>query len=173
MTRALTAGVNAWSIAMWMKAVPWTTSFYTEGYTGSTSPLMLLQYGTPNSSGSARLYLRDSGGVTICDSSTTGAVLNATPTWRHLAVTCSGATAGTTATCHWYIDGAQDSSFTFTAQPLTNNGGFNTNTATIGALNRNGAVSSFMNGSESDVRLYNRALTAGEVGSLYRATQRI
>ena len=107
-----------------------------------------------------KVLLQKSNGAALLNyvASTTTAATN---TWHHI-VWSDNAGAATL-----YIDGAADATnFTYTASAL----GATLDRSTIGADQNN---NSQYDGSMSDVRLYNRALSAGEAHSLYAATQRI
>ena len=74
--------------------------------------------------------------------------------WGHLAGTYDGATV------KLYIDGSLANSMSFSGT----NAGMDT---TMGAIGQSGLNDRYFQGKIDDVRVYNRALSAGEVKQLY------
>lgn len=158
---------SSFSITMWVNsagASPSNACLYGEGNSGTTNPILFMhKVGTR-----LAFYIRDSSNVYHFPYSVTSAATLSTATvfdsnWHHVAITVTTGTA-----MQMYVDGAADARATDTGITL----GSTFNRSTIAALTRTSTAAHFT-GSLSDVRLYNRALTAAEVGSLYRATQRI
>ena len=84
--------------------------------------------------------------------------------WHHIAFTYDG--SNTAAGIKLYVDGNADSLTTLQdADPGT----LVNNSFEIGK--RNGGIEGYFNGSIDDVRIYNRALSAGEVLDLYNFTK--
>lgn len=147
------------SICMWVRGVAQGGIYlYAEG--SSAGGNTLFGFTTDATGAKLRIFIRTSGNSIRSDKSTTTTVLD--NSWHHIAYTDNLGTARV------YVDGVQDAtSFSYTPSSLGT-----VDRCTVAALVR-AAVQSYFSGSLFDVRLYTRALTADEVGTLFRATQRI
>jgi hypothetical protein len=144
-----------WSIAMWVNGGSQSTKYiFMEGNSAGGLPLVSLV----TSSAKLQALFRTASSTTLSKIST-GTVFDST--WHHVVFTDNAGAA------KLYIDGTQDATdFTYTPAAIS------LNRSTIGAA-RSSGVSSYFTGSIFGVRLYNRALSAGEARTLYAATQRI
>lgn len=148
---------GSFSIALWVKASnPSASALFGESNTGSSLPILFLNANGAN----CGFYIRDTSSVLHLNMSAANVFDG---TWRHIAVTV---TSGLSAVL--FKDGASASTATDAGFAM----GLSPNRSAFGALVRS-TVGSYFTGSMSDLRLYNRALTANEVGTLYRAAQRI
>ena len=143
-----------YSVAGWIKAPGGGKVFYSDF--ASTSGWAQFQIGS-NTKFTA--FIRNAATTVVLSKSSATTVNNSA--WHHVAWTDNAGAAAL------YIDGALDATdFTYTPVAM----GVALNRSTIGAdINGN----TQWDGSMSDVRLYNRVLTAAEVHTLYAATQRI
>lgn len=149
-----------YSIAMWVKGAAQAGRYvYAEGFSGGGNALFgLLSEQVVGAK--AAVFIRTSGNSVRLNTASNTTVFD--NTWHHIVWTDNAGTARV------YVDSVQDStSFNYTPAALGT-----VDRCTVGAVVRASVVAHFA-GSVSDVRLYNRALTADEVGTLYRATQRI
>ncbi len=95
--------------------------------------------------------------------SLTGATSVNDNVWHHLAFVRSGSTLSL------YVDGSLNAGGTATTGPLAGGGsGYN---AGVDRWPDFGACTSFFTGYEDDLRLYNRALSASEIQSIYNSTK--
>ena len=158
---------GSFSIAMWVKGASQYGGLFSEGSTGGNNPIFFTYTGIGGTAGPKfSSYVRNSAaagyyfGTPPSGLTSTADVLNSS--WNHIAVVY------TSTTQQLYVNGSASGSGTGSAFTL----GATLNRSTIGALIRS-TTAAYFNGSLSDVRLYSRALTAADVGTLYRATQRI
>ncbi len=86
--------------------------------------------------------------------------------WHHLVVVRSGSTGAWTIT--FYIDGVLDSANSTSVNPGTAGNAFD---LVLGKAGNHTASNQVLDGSLDDVRVYNRALSAAEVTTLYGARQ--
>lgn len=153
---------NPYSIAFWIKAPANNGYVYAEADPTGVAGTRL--FGLRGSGAVMSGYLRNQSGGVLLNANQIATVFD--NTWHHYAWVDSYGTVA----C--YVDGVLDSAgSTASNYPSSAIGGAFT-TSTIGAIVRSSVLGHFA-GSVSDVRLYNRTLTADEVGTLYRATQRI
>lgn len=149
-----------YSIAMWVRGAANLNRYvYSEGFSGGGNTLFGL-LSEQFVGAKAAIFIRTSdNNVRLTKTSNTTVFDN---TWHHIVWTDNAGTA------RLYVDSVQDStSFNYTPAALGT-----VDRCTVGAIVR-ATVGNYFSGSIFDVRLYNRALTADEVGTLYRATQRI
>lgn len=145
-----------YSVSMWVNGPPNQANgnLFSEASSTSANPMFVLA----NQGGAdAKLdvLIRNNSGVAqLGHAKSTATVFD--NKWHHIVWTDSNGTA------KLYVDGVQDATnFNYTRSTLS------INTTSIGHLNR-GADEYNFNGSLDDVRIYNRALSAGEITQLYR-----
>jgi len=148
--------VEAYSVAMWVRgeADQADRRIYAEGCSTSQGQLFTLGTGAATSSDKLQLLVRTSANVIVKGARTSGVVFDGT--WHHVAFTVDAI-----GNAKLFIDGRQDDTdfnYTPTALGLLNR-------SAIGAVIR-GSVTNQFAGDVSDVRLYQRALTAAEVAAL-------
>ena len=131
-----------------------------------TDRVIIGQYDYPNSDRSWALYYQNSGAKITFKTSQDGSVaaeksfsFSTINQWVHITVVYSGGTATL------YLNGASQGSGAVSASLKDSAGPI-----LIGASGNNTTRVAYMNGSIDDVRLYNRALTAGEIAALYNQT---
>ena len=153
------------SVAMWFDCGAQASigALYAEGNTTEWNSCWNFNVYSANNHLGLFWYTLD---ATYIQANTTGTKTVNDSTWHHVAWTNDGA-----GNAHMYVDGATDacSNGSWNYTPHTQG---TITTSSIGALTRPN-TGSFFTGTISDVRLYNRVLTAAEVHTLYAATQRI
>lgn len=149
---------RAYSVCMWVKGASQSNGYiYSEGFSGGGQAL----FGLFGNTTKAAVFIRTAPNAVVLNTTTATTVFD--NSWHHIAFTDNAGTA------NLYVDGVKDpTSFNYTAISL----GQQFDRSTIAAVVR-ASVVAYFNGSLSDVRLYNRAITADEVGTIYRAAQRI
>lgn len=146
----------SYTVSAWVNLSDTSTfrTFVAQG--GSTRSSFYLQYA---SSQGVYRFISPSGDV--ASPSYSNAYASAAPTlntWTHLV----GVFDATTSSMKLYVDGAQAGSATNTS-PWTGTGPLSIG----GAQTAGGAVSNVVDGSVGDVQVYQRALSASEISSLY------
>lgn len=159
---------RGYTIAAWANSAANSAihTIYGEGNNGNNNVTCSLR----NNNGALEFWVRSTNNQTVIDGSSASrvtGVFTTTGVWKHVAATADPV-AGTFAV---YVDGTAQKTGSFTQ---INMGASPLNTSTIGSIVRASSQAlNFFNGSISDVRLYTRALSAAEIGTLYRAAQRI
>jgi len=150
----------------------YTVSFWANIGTGATNPaaysegtpadwsnnLFIIYYGDSGSSDGIRVWYRDSGG-------TGGSIITysssvADSSWHHVVLTQSAANNR-----KLYLDGVEVENDTTSRNVLS------VSSSSIGAANSNGGYAQFFDGKIDNMKLYNRALSAGEVQAEYQSKQ--
>ena len=156
---------NLRTVSLWFK-----TNSTVLGAIQSVSP-----YGISNNYAWEWIYMLSNGTIAAgYGASNGGAVYMKTTTnsyndnsWHHLALTLNGV-YGAGSFVQLYIDGNEVS----TSIDTSNSGSISSITGTfrLGSRNRSGVDSNVFNGSIDQVRIFNKALSAGEVTTLYNET---
>ncbi len=148
---------EGYSVSFWVKGQPNQTNrqIYAEGNQGSVTPLFLIgTRDSPPLTDKIRIFVRsDSDGDSLNKESSQPVLDN---TWHHVAWTDSNGQG------RLYIDGKRDST-DFSYTPMTTT----INTATIGALRRNGETGNPFIGQIDDLKIYNSALTPQQIAIDY------
>ena len=148
---------------MWVKAPAANAdkTIYGEGNTGKSSPEFQNRHRFYRHSYCFRIsvILTNTAGTNLITAGTNSTAVVFDNRWHHVVWT-DNAGAG-----KLYIDGVQDAAnFSYTPAPVPRNA------SSIGAVTGLfGAISHYFNGTIDDVRIYNRALSAGEVAYLYNS----
>jgi hypothetical protein len=144
-----------YTVTMWVKGPNTATkALFTEGNTGSTGPIVILQTGSGTAAtglGKLDVILRNDQGTIFINHGYTTNVVAFDNTWHHIGwVDDAGA-------CKMYIDGNVAAVFNYTPS-----GTMTVNNTTIGALIRT-TTSMQYNASFDEVAIWERALTLGEI----------
>lgn len=159
---------RAYSICAWIKAsAPASTwnSIYGEGISGDWQPTFYIGVW---SNLKLNVFSLRADGSTMVFANTKSTTTVADDTWHHIVFSDPG-----TGLAKLYVDGVLDAtSFSYTS---ANYAGFEAMTqSTVAGLRRQGGgVEGPFDGSLSDLRLYNRAITATEANTLATATKRL
>ena len=148
---------NAYSIAMWVKGAPQNDMrIFSEGSTTDNNPLFNLGTQNAGATGQFDVYIRPTG-----MGHTYSVAEPFDDTWHHIAWVDENGAA------RLYVDGLLDAGdFSYTRATL------DLNTTSIGGILR-AAASHFFTGQIDEVRIYRRALSAGEVLGLAGKTEPI
>ena len=144
---------GAYTITMWVKAPPVAAKYlYTEGNTGTTTPIFILQTGqTAATSNKFDVIIRNDANSTLVNHVVSSTVVFDN-NWHHIAwVDDRGAVK-------LYVDGVLDTA-NFNYTPA---GTMTVNSSTLGALVRT-SVAGFYHGLMDDVGIWKRALSSNEV----------
>jgi hypothetical protein len=150
----LLGNVQGVTVAVWVNLVADTQWSRIFDFGSGTGSYMFL---TPRSSAGGMRFAITTGGAGAEQQINTSSPL-ATGAWKHVAVTATGGTA------ILYVDGAEVGRGSITLTPSSLGG---TAGAFIGKSQY--ANDPFLNGQIDELRIYSRALTATEVGALFRA----
>ncbi len=145
---------QAYTIAMWVKGMPQADKrVFSEGSTGSNTPLFTIGTHNLGTAGSVDIYVRTDGGATPLNHKNSAAIAF-DGAWHHIAwVDANGQAA-------LYVDGVRDpADFTYTKAALT------LNKTAIGCVSR-ATVGYWFNGCIDRVGIWETALTAEEVAYL-------
>jgi len=152
------ATIRGFSVSMWMRTTATNSNAYlfSLGSSASDSPIIGFRI-DPGGNGSLVAFLRDNAGTFFIPGSTSAADAVNNGNWNFIVLTIDGATAQVR------VNGSNYG----TAATITTLGATTINRATIGALGRTG-FASYYSGQLDDIRIYNRALSAGEVRQLWQ-----
>ncbi|MEN9613955.1 MAG: hypothetical protein RLZZ347_262 [Candidatus Parcubacteria bacterium] len=160
-TLATTWGVtNTLSMSAWIKTTSNTLSIASLGHTTVTDEALMYVYG-----GTAALYFSQGTGVYT---GVNGTKIVNDGVWHHVVVVATGPSVAC-ANIRIYVDGVRDTEHCI-AESVSSISDATPRNFFIGWRSWGGGGFELYNGSIDDVRLYNRVLTLGEIGQLYRSS---